>query len=99
MNKRYEELTHQFKEAINMSPRRLETWLSSTKIDLPRQLPGQRVLEILRKKKGDYRKSDYNFMKKAVNTIHRRLTHRPSTKELITSWRTSLMLWGRDPMK
>jgi hypothetical protein len=102
-----------FREAVNMTPAALETFL---KTDDSKRVgwkgadgngdgesvghkSGARIVEIKRKKKADLSESDYAHMAKVVGYVRRHMAQQP-TKDVATSnWRYSLMNWGHDPCK
>ena len=110
-----QETLKDFREAVNMTPKELQDFLQTddskrvgwkgddgdneSKESVGHQ-SGERIVEILHKKKDDYSDDDYVHMKKVVGYIHRHLAQKPSKEEIETSnWRYSLMNWGHDPMK
>lgn len=60
---------------------------------------GRRIVEILRKNKGDLTEDDAAHMRKVVGYVHRHLAQRPAGDVSETNWRYSLMNWGHDPTK
>lgn len=100
-----------FEDAVNMTPKQLEDWLGTDESKAVGQKDGggesvghesgRRIVEIQRKKKGDYTDGDYEHMAKVVGYVHRHLAQRPrSTADVETSrWRYSLMNWGHDPLE
>jgi hypothetical protein len=107
-----DDVDKQFREAVNMSSGELERWLES---DESRSVgakdgagggestgheSGRRIVEILRKKKGDLDDDDEGQMKRVVAYVHRHLAQKPSKEAIEDSrWRYSLMNWGHDPLK
>ena len=111
----HQETLKDFREAVNMTPKELEDFLKTdeskrvgwkgesgddeSKESVGHQ-SGERIVEILHKKKDDYSDDDYAHMKKVVGYIHRHLAQKPSKEAIETSnWRYSLMNWGHDPLK
>ncbi|WP_007025495.1 DUF3140 domain-containing protein [Saccharomonospora iraqiensis] len=102
-----ERLWDEFHRVVNMSSRELSEWLrtrSSTPDD--EEYPdragphlGQRVLEILGKRKTDLIPDDFDVMRRVVDKIHgqRREDLEPTAGE--THWRHRLMSLGHDPLK
>lgn len=60
---------------------------------------GERILEILARKKADRDAQDVADMRKVVGYIHRHAKQRPKGDVTETRWRKSLMNWGHDPSK
>ena len=103
-----------FKDAVNMTPAALETWLGT---DESREVgwkgedghgtgesvgheSGRRIVKLLRTKKGDLSDDDYQHMRKVVGYVHRHLAQGGPAKDMEHSkWRYSLMNWGHDPVK
>jgi hypothetical protein len=99
----------EFKDAVNMTPKQLESWLESEQSQEVGQKDGdsestghksgRRIVELLHKKQADYSEDDLAHMKKVVSYIHRHSAQRPSGDVEDTRWRYSLMNWGHDPLK
>ena len=98
-----------FHEAVNMPPSRLEHWLetaeskrvgykTSERGESVGHHSGHRIVELLRKKKGDHDADDLAHMNKVVGYVHRHLAQRPKGDVTETPWRYSLMNWGHDPL-
>ena len=61
---------------------------------------GRRIVELLRKKKGDLDDDDLAHMRKVHGYVARHLAQQPAKEDVGTSkWRYSLMNWGHDPLK
>lgn len=99
-----------FKAAVNMTARQLETWLESDdskKVGYKGEgadesvghHSGRRIIEILGKKQAEYSDDDRHHMAKVVGYVHRHLAQRPEGDVEHTPWRYSLMNWGHDPSK
>lgn len=99
-----------FKEAVNMTPAKLEQWLDSDESRRVGQKhggaesvghqSGRRIVELLRKPAADLDEDDLAHMRKVVGYVHRHLAQGPSKSDPATSdWRYSLMNWGHDPQK
>lgn len=104
-----------FREAVNMTPARLEKWLDgedSKKVgwkgadgkgagESVGHKSGKRIVEIKRKKAADLTAADYAHMAKVVGYVRRHLAQGPDKKADIkdSRWRYSLMNWGHDPAK
>ncbi|WP_420394694.1 DUF3140 domain-containing protein [Acuticoccus sp.] len=102
----------EFKDAVNMAPKKLEDWLETDESQSVGQKDddgeavghkmGHRIVEIKRKKQADLSDDDYQAMNKVVGYVHRHLKQGgPKDKEKVegSRWRYSLMNWGHDPMK
>ncbi|MGY1672154.1 DUF3140 domain-containing protein [Geodermatophilus sp. SYSU D00710] len=100
-----------FAEAVNMSASELEKWLESDESQSVGQksggsgestghASGRRIVELLRKKKGDLTEDDHAHMRKVHGYVQRHLAQEPAKEDVETSkWRYSLMNWGHDPLK
>jgi hypothetical protein len=103
------EVWDDWQDAVNMSPRRLEEWLDTDESKSVGQKDGggeatghksgRRIVEILRRHKGDLTDDDADHMRKVVGYVHRHLEQRPSGDVEDTRWRYSLMNWGHDPLE
>ncbi|MFE9345088.1 DUF3140 domain-containing protein [Streptomyces olivaceus] len=103
------ETRDEFHELVNMTPAELDTWLDSDESrdaghhqdggESVGHASGRRIVEILRKNKGDLTDDDYEHMRKVVGYVHRHLAQRPSGDVGGTRWRYSLMNWGHDPLE
>ncbi|MCM0674422.1 DUF3140 domain-containing protein [Micromonospora phytophila] len=101
----------EFTEAVNMKPRELSTWLEtdeskhvgwrkSTKGgESVGHESGRKIIDLLRRKRGDLSEGDYKHMRKVVGYVRRHMAQRPSGNVRDTKWRWSLMNWGHDPLK
>ncbi len=105
-----EKVIADFKEAVNMSSRRLEEWLQteeSKKVGYKDEGKGEsvghhsgrRIIEILGKKQAEYDDDDLRHMAKVVGYVHRHLAQRPEGHIEETPWLYSLRNWGHDPSK
>ncbi|GAT70490.1 DUF3140 domain-containing protein [Planomonospora sp. ID91781] len=98
-----------FDQAVNMTAAELERWLETEESgsvgdkagggESTGHASGRRIVEILRKKKGDLTEDDHAHMRKVTGYVHRHLAQRPSGDVRETAWRYSLMNWGHDPLK
>lgn len=98
-----------FQDAVNMTPKELESWLKTDESNAVGQKQdggestghqsGKRIIEILHKRKSDYTEADVAHMKKVVSYVHRHSAQKPSGDIEDTRWRYSLMNWGHDPLK
>ena len=97
-----------FHDAVNMTPARLARWLDSDEskrvgwkesdgAESVGHHSGRRIVELLRKKKGELDADDLGHMRKVVGYVHRHLAQRPAGDVTETNWRYSLMNWGHDP--
>ncbi len=97
-----------FKQAVNMSPRKLEAWLatpeskevgykSSEGGESVGHQSGRRIVLMLGKKQADFSDDDIAHASKVVGYIHRHLAQRPAGDIGESRWRYSLMNWGHDP--
>ena len=98
-----------FKEAVTMSAKQLETWLKTEESRSVGQTPegesestghkeGHRIVAILHKKQAELTDEDYAHMAKVVGYVHRHIKQRPKGDITGTRWRYSLKNWGHDPM-
>ena len=102
------ETRDEFRELVNMTPAALDKWLDSDESrdaghhkdggESVGHASGRRIVEILRKNKGDLSDEDYEHMRKVVGYVRRHLAQRPSGDVEDTRWRHSLMNWGHDPL-
>jgi hypothetical protein len=102
-------VSKEFDEAVNMTASELEKWLETDESKSVGQSDdggesvghesGRRIVELLRKKKGDLTDDDEAHMRKVVGYVHRHLAQRPDGDVKDTRWRYSLMNWGHDPLK
>jgi len=107
-----QQLIHDFRHAVNLTPKQLEQWLETEESQSVGQKKdgnestghqaGRTIVEILRKKKADYSDRDFAHMRKVLGYIKRHAAQRPSQPDSeleSTPWRYSLMNWGHDPMR
>lgn len=97
-----------FRDAVNMAPKELESWLETDKSKSVGQdagdgeavghKMGRRIVELKRTKQDDLSDDDYAAMKKVVGYVARHIKQPPKEPEE-SRWRYSLMNWGHDPMK
>ncbi|WP_174279465.1 DUF3140 domain-containing protein [Sphingomonas bacterium] len=103
-----------FREAVNMTPAALETWLDTEDSqavgwkgadgkgpgESVGHREGARIVAILRKKKAELNDADLADMKKVTGYVHRHLAQGGPAEDIEHSrWRYSLMNWGHDPCK
>ncbi len=100
----------EFKNAVNMSVKELETWLKtedSQSTGMKEQegdestghQSGRHTVEILHKQKSEYTEDDFNQMRRVVSYVRRHLAQKPSSDVEHSRWRYSLKNWGHDPIK
>ena len=98
-----------FKEAVTLSAKQLESWLETAESKSVGQTPegqsestghkeGHRIIDILHKKQAELSDDDYAHMAKVVGYVHRHLKQRPKGDVTDTRWRYSLKNWGHDPL-
>ena len=102
-----DELWDEFHRVVNMSAHQLEEWLATdaagedSEPDLRQQAPpsGRRVLDVLRKRRGDLTRVDADTMRAVVDHVHeaRRDDLEPVVGE--AAWRRDLMRIGHDPLE
>jgi DNA topoisomerase VI subunit B len=103
-------ILQEFKNAVNMSAKELETWLKTGESqsvgakddesdESTGHQSGRRTVEVLHKHKADYTEDDYNHMQRVVSYVHRHLAQEPSGDIEHSRWRYSLKNWGHDPIK
>jgi hypothetical protein len=100
-------LWDEFHRVVNMSSRELLEWLRTRSAgEEVEQMPdkagtptGQRVLEILQKRRVDLTEDDERVMRKVVDRVHaeRRDDLEPTAGD--ANWRHRLMSIGHDPLK
>lgn len=98
-----------FEEAVNMSPKELESWLKTkesqevghkkTADESIGHQSGQKIIEILHKKQSDYTEDDLSQMQRVISYVRRHSAQRPDGEIEHTRWRYSLKNWGHDPLK
>ncbi|MER5642913.1 DUF3140 domain-containing protein [Streptosporangium sp. NPDC002524] len=104
-----ERIAADFGQAVNMTATELESWLETEESrsvgdksdgeESTGHRSGRRIVEILRKRKGDLGEDDYSHMRKVTGYVRRHLKQRPSGDVKETPWRYSLMNWGHDPLR
>ena len=100
-----------FKEDVNMTAAELEKWLKTDESQSVGQdsgdgtsighHSGERIVDILHKKKADLTSDDEAHMHKVHSYVSRHSAQGPQhAADVETSrWRYSLMNWGHDPLK
>ncbi len=103
-------IRREFADAVNMTASELERWLETDESRSVGQkdgdgestghASGRRIVELLRKGKGDLDDDDLAHMRKVHGYVARHLAQQPAKEDVETSkWRYSLMNWGHDPLK
>jgi hypothetical protein len=98
---------YSFHEVINMTSEELRAWLSDAPDDhaLPDEpglgLPelGERVVDLLRKRKVDLTPRDADVMERVVDFVLTKEAEGPEDMQNDEEWRRSLMTVGHDPMR
>ncbi|WP_165067078.1 DUF3140 domain-containing protein [Marisediminicola senii] len=98
-----------FRDAVNMTPAELKTWLETDDSRAVGQKDGgsesvghesgRHIIRILEKNKSNLTSDDYAHMRKVVGYVHRHRAQRPEHDVEHSRWRYSLMNWGHDPQK
>jgi hypothetical protein len=100
-----------FKQDVNMTASELATWLKTDESKSVGQdsgdgqsighHSGERIVEILHKKKADLTHDDEAHMHKVHSYVARHSAQGPHHKKDVetSAWRYSLMNWGHDPLK
>ena len=60
---------------------------------------GRRIVALRHRRKDELSDDDLAAMRKVVGYVKRHTAQRPDGDVEDTSWRHSLMNWGRDPLK
>ena len=102
------EIRNDFREAVNMSPADLESWLDTDESksvgdsdggsESTGHASGRRIVELKRRTVDDLDDDDHAHMRKVSGYVHRHLAQRPDGDVEHTPWRYSLMNWGHDPL-
>ncbi|MBD1921404.1 DUF3140 domain-containing protein [Microcoleus sp. FACHB-831] len=109
MTKELKSVVDEFKQAVNMTSKELESWLETEDSQAVGQKKGddesighksgKRIIELLQKKHNEYSDDDLSHMKKVISYVHRHMAEKPSGDVEHTRWRYSLKNWGHDPLK
>ena len=110
MAKSHDEIYDEWTDLVNMTKSELEDFLDTDESkgvgqdsgdgESKGHKSGERIVEILGKKKGDLTDGDYDHMGKVVGYIKRHLAQGgPDGDKEHSDWRYSLMNWGHDPLK
>jgi hypothetical protein len=106
-----EDIYTTFKHDVNMTASELEKWLKTDESKSVGQASGkgesighhsgERIVEILHKKKADITPDDEAHMHKVHSYVSRHSAQGPDDKKDVKTsrWRYSLMNWGHDPLK
>lgn len=100
----------EFKQVVNMPPKRLADWLTTNdsrrvgqkrggKGESTGHGSGRRIVGLKKKRQADLTAADLAHMRKVVGYVRRHLAQRPAGDVRDTAWRYSLMNWGHDPLK
>lgn len=107
-------VSHDFKEAVNMTASEISKWLETPESkevgwkgesghdegeESVGHQSGRRIIDLLHAKKADLTNDDYAHMRKVVGYVHRHLKQRPHGDIADTHWTYSLKNWGHDPTK
>ena len=98
----------EFHQAVNMTPKELESWLDTEDSKAVGQKDrddesighksGKHIIQLFQKK-DDYTEDDLSHMKKVISYVHRHMAQKPSGDVEHTRWRYSLKNWGHEPLK
>jgi hypothetical protein len=106
-----EDVERDFREAVNMTAAQIERHLAtgaSRSVGTTRDgedesvghASGRRIVEILRKPRGDLTEDDRAHMRKVAGYVRRhRAQGGPDADRETSPWRMSLMNWGHDPLR
>ena len=110
MSKSHETIREEWDDLVNMSAKALSDWLETEESrsvgmdsgdgEAVGHKSGERIVEILSKKKDDLTDDDWSHMGKVVGYIKRHSAQGGPDEDMEHSdWRYSLMNWGHDPKK
>ena len=104
-----DQIYNEFRELINMGAGELGKFLYSKEsklvdaepieADIPARKGGDRTIKILRKKRFELTKTNFEHMERATEYINKKLSERPEGDVTESIWRYTLMSWGHDPLK
>lgn len=108
VNPELERVWQEFHRAVNMTSPQLRDWLLAESalndtfapepgVDLSEL--GNRVLQVLGKRRVDLTAADVALMRQVTELINRRLAQRPADEVDQEPWRHSLMAVGHDPLR
>ncbi len=100
----------EFDRAVNMTATQLRDWLageesrgvgwtSAGETESVGHRSGERIVELLGKKRSEFDDDDLAHARKVTGFVHRHLAQRPDGDIRETRWRYSLMNWGHDPLR
>ena len=106
----HDTIRREFDEVVNMTAGELEKWLDTDESKEVGQkdgggestghASGRRIVELLRRNKGELTDDDHAHMRKVHGYVARHLAQQPGEEDVENSrWRYSLMNWGHDPLK
>lgn len=108
MTKDTKSIVDEFHQAVNMTPKEIESWLKTEESKEVGQKDGEsesighksgeKIIAILKKKEDKY-DDDLAHMKKVVSYVHRHSAQKPSKDIEHSRWLYSLKNWGHDPLK
>lgn len=109
MTKDTKSVVDEFHQAVNMTPKEIESWLKTEESKEVGQKDGeeesighksgQKIIEILKKKEDKYDDDDLGHMKKVISYVHRHSAQKPYKDIEHSRWLYSLKNWGHDPLK
>ncbi|ACU62041.1 DUF3140 domain-containing protein [Chitinophaga pinensis] len=101
-----QEIYEEFKELVNMTPSKLEKWLTTEESksvgwdsgdgESIGHKSGEKIIHILHKKKADLTTGDYKHMQKVNGYIKRHSAQQPEGDVSTSNWNYSLKNWGHD---
>lgn len=104
-----EEIWQEWNELLNIAPADLEDWLQTEESkavgdsadgESTGHKSGRKILQIKRTKKEDLTEDQWAHMAKVVGYIKRHCAQGGPREDVKnSSWRSSLMNWGHDPLK
>lgn len=100
----------EFKKLVNMSEKKLDSWLKTeesrdvgfkegNQSESVGHKSGRKIVQLLDKRSEEMTAPDLKHVHKVVGYIKRHLAQRPDGDVSETRWRYSLMNWGHDPIK
>lgn len=104
-----DQIYEEFRELINMGAGELGKWLYSKEsklvdaepmdTDIPARKAGDRTIKILRKKRFELTKGNFDHMERVISYLPKKIAERPEGDITNSIWRYTLMSWGYDPLK
>ncbi|RDC64496.1 DUF3140 domain-containing protein [Adhaeribacter pallidiroseus] len=99
----------EFRDLVNMGSGELGKFLYSKEsklvdaepqeTDISPRKAGDRTIKILRKKRFELTKSNFEHMERVIAYLPKKIAERPEGDLAESIWRYSLMSWGHDPLK